>query len=388
MMRTDRNIRDGLRVIGRRLDRTPAGTLRASLVITASVLVAVLACTPSDGSNRQAASRDLPVAQPEEHGVDGAALRALADQVRDGTYGSTHALLVVRNGHVVFEEYFRGWSEGRLHEMQSISKGVVSLAVGVALEQGALESLDQRIVDYFPDLEIRNRNEWKEAITIGDILRMSTGTAYEEGFAGSPHSRLNRMRRGWTEFWLGQKMAFEPSTGWHYDSGGVIALSAVFQRTTGMHVDDFAREHIFEPLGIERYEWERNDEGHPHAGGGLHLRARDLAKIGLLMLNGGEWKGRQIVSADWVERSTRTKFRFAAEAHPFQGYAYLWWVFAPDPAVPDGSRIVAGTGLGGQYVFWIPDHDMVVVVLGWSDDPDESQAPIRFLYEHILPALR
>lgn len=216
---------------------------------------------------------------------------------------------------------------------------------------------------------------------------MSTGTAYEEGSVGSPHYRLNRMARGWTQFWLGQEMRFEPGTGWHYDSGGVIVLSSIFQRTTGVHVDDFVREHVFASLGIERYEWERNAEGHPHAGGGLHLRPRDLAKIGQLMLQGGEWKDRQVVPAAWVERSPRTKFRFDEQARPFHGYAYLWWVFAPDPAVPEGSPIVAGTGLGGQYVFWIPDHDMVVVALGWSDDAHESQGPIRFLYKDILPAV-
>ena len=271
--------------------------------------------------------------------------------------------------------------------MQSISKGVVSLATGIALDQGYFRSLDTPFVAYFPEMEIANPGPWKDAITIGDILRMSTGTAYEEGYRGSPHYQLNRMRTGWTEFWLGQEMAFEPGTGWNYDSGGVIALSSVFQRTTGMHVDDFAARQIFDPLGIEHFEWERNWEGHPHAGGGLHLRARDLAKIGVMILQGGRWMDGQVVPAEWIERSTRIKFRFSEQAHPFVGYAYLWWVFAPDPALERGQNISAGTGLGGQYLFWVPDHDLVVVVLGWSDDNNEATEPVRMLYERILPAV-
>lgn len=360
------------------------------LLIVSSLLSVLPGCRDASVASSQARAEieGLPFSTPEEQGMDGAALGALAGKVRDGTYGSTHALLVVRDGHLVFEEYFGRWNADRLHEMQSVSKSVVSMAVGIALERGELDSLEQRVVDFFPDLEIENRNAWKEAIDIGDILRMSTGTAYEEGYRGSPHYQLNRMSRGWTKFWLDQEMVAEPTTVWRYDSGGVIALSEIFRRTTGMHVDDYAREHIFDPLGIERYEWERNAEGHPHAGGGLHLRARDLAKLGVTMLQDGVWRGRQVVPADWVERSTQTKFRFSDGAAPFVGYAYLWWVFAPDPAVEGGSPIVAGTGLGGQYVFLVPDHDMVVVAVGWSLDPEQSQGAISFLYEDILPAVR
>lgn len=346
----------------------------------------VLGCLGTEGAPGQTGT-DLPRSTPAEQGLDGSVLERLAAKVRDGTYPSVHGLLVVRHGHLVFEEYFDGWSVERLHEIQSISKGVVSACVGIALGRGELDSIGQTMVSFFPEMEIENLDDWKRSITIGDVLRMSTGTDYREGRRDSPHWRLNRMRRGWTEFWLNRPMAYEPGTGWTYDSGGVIALSSVFQRATGMHVDDYARRYLFEPLGIARFEWERNDEGHPHAGGGLHLRPRDLAKIGVLMLNGGVWDGRQVVPAEWVERSTRTKFRFAPEADPIVGYAYLWWVFKPDPALPDGSPIVAGTGLGGQYVFWIPDHDMVVVVSGWSNDRDESSAPMRFLYDDILRAV-
>lgn len=358
-----------------------SGMLRMSLPV-----LLLLGCLGTEGALSQGDS-DLPRSTPAEQGLDAAVLETLAGKIRDGTHPSIHSLLVVRHGQLVFEEYFDGWHADRLHELQSISKGIVSACVGIALGRGELESIGQTMVSFFPEMEIENLDDRKRAIIIGDVLRMSTGTDYQEGYRDSPHWRLNRMRSGWTEFWLSRPMVYAPGTGWTYDSGGVIALSAVFQKATGLHVDDYAARHLFEPLGIERYEWERNAEGHPHAGGGLHLRPRDLAKIGVLMLNGGAWEGRQVVPTDWVELSTRTKFRFPPEYDPIVGYAYLWWVFKPDPALPDGSPIVAGTGLGGQYLFWIPDHDMVVVVTGWSDDREESRAPRRFLYDDILRAV-
>ncbi len=326
----------------------------------------------------------LPMAEPRDHGLDGAVLGSLAAQVRAGTYPGTHSILVVRHGHLVFEQYFGRWHAGRLHEMQSISKSVVSASVGIALGRGDLESLDRPVVEFFPDLEIEDLSEWKRAITIADVLRMSTGVDYTEGYRGSPHSRLNRLQTGWTEFWLNRPMAAAPRTRWNYDSGGVIALSAVFLRATGMHVDDYSARFIFEPLGITEFFWERNAEGHPHAGGGLHLRSRDLAKFGLLVLQDGAWMGKQIIPADWLERSTAMRFRFQADDHAIDGYAYLWWILQPDPSVTDGAPIVAATGLGGQYLFIIPDHDMVVVVTGWSDDQEESAAAFQYLYDSIL----
>lgn len=351
------------------------------------VLISVLLAGCHDLTGRAAeVSRDLPTATPSEVGLSAERLDPFLEVVGTAHPG-LHSVLIVRHGRIAAEAYFQGWTADRLHEVQSISKGVVSLAVGIALDRGELHSLDQTMVSFFPDLTIQNLDDRKQAITIGDVLRMSTGTDYGEEGPDSPHWHLNRLRRGWTEFWLNRPMLHAPGTAWRYDSGGVIALSAVFQRTTGMHVDEYARRHIFEPSGITAFRWERNAEGHPHAGGGLHLRPRDLAKIGVLILQNGRWGDIQVVPSEWVERSTRTKFRFAPEATPFVGYAYLWWVFAPDPALPSGTPIKAGTGLGGQYLFMIPDHDMVVVVTGWSDDPAEQTAPVHFLYDDILPAV-
>lgn len=361
------------------------GTVKRALL---AGLLTVTATACVNGRHRSSVSAlDLPTAVPSQHGLDAAKLEILAGKVTDGAYGSTHSVLVMRNGFLVFERYFGGWGPEDLHEVQSISKSIVSLATGIALDRGEIETLDASIVDFFPELRIANLDDRKRAITIRHALMMSTGTDYEEGYRGSPHSRLNRLQSGWTQFWLDRPMEFNPGAGWRYDSGGVIALSSVFQKVTGMHVDDYARAHIFQPLGILRYHWERNAEGHPHAGGGLHLRPRDMAKIGQLLLNRGVWNKQRIVSADWIARSTALKFKFRAGNEPIIGYAYLWWVLRPDPGLDGAEPIVAGTGLGGQYVFVIPDRSMVVVVTGWSDDREEASAPLKFLYEDVLASV-
>lgn len=364
-----------------------SATRHRAYYMPALVVAVMSSCGPRPGAmdNVQERTDDTPHVLA---GVSIDRLDRLSARIEDGELGGVHSLLVLRSGELVFERYFDRWSADRLHEMQSISKSVVSLAVGIALERGEIRSLDERVVDFFPDRPIQNLDDRKRAITIGDVLRMSTGVDYYEGSRGSPHWELNRRRRGWAQYWLDRPMRAAPATSWNYDSGGVITLSSVFERATGMHVDDYAARHIFRPLGIDAYRWERNRDGEPHAGGGLHLRPRDLAKIGLLVGAGGEWDGAQIVPAEWVERSTRTKFRFAPEAAPIAGYAYLWWVLEPDAKVPEVSPIIAGTGLGGQYLFVVPDRDLVVVVTGWSDDEEGATAPMRFLYDDILPAVR
>jgi CubicO group peptidase (beta-lactamase class C family) len=181
----------------------------------------------------------------------------------------------------------------------------------------------------------------------------------------------------------------------------VILSSALIKQRGGEHADEFARARLFEPLGIERTRWFRNDEGHPHTGGGLDLRSRDMARFGLLYLRDGRWGDRQVVPASWVARSLSRVVRFERPRGRSVGYGYWWWVFPPlenaaSPATADapGPRpthtrdIYAACGFRGQYIFLVPEHDMVVVVTaggrGWS----EERAPRDFLYTDILPSIR
>ncbi len=329
-----------------------------------------------------------PRSTPEAQGLEGERLHLLSRTIEDGRdFPDLHSLLVVRHGYLVLEEYFAGWHADRPHTLQSVTKSFTSALIGIAIAQGAIEGVDEPILGFFPDASgIANLDERKRRMTLEDLLTMRSGTDYHERGSGSPHSRLNRLRSGWDRFYLDRAMVAEPGTRFQYDSGGVILLSSLLQARTGLHADAFAERHLFEPLGIEGAAWFRNAEGHPHTGGGLDLRPRDMAKFGLLYLNRGRWGERQIVPESWVRQSTARQLERRSGSHGV-GYGYLWWIEEPDPNGTGKLDIYAAKGFRGQYIFVVPEHDMVVVVTGGTRSYTDEVRPVDFLYSHILPSV-
>jgi CubicO group peptidase (beta-lactamase class C family) len=327
-----------------------------------------------------------PVSSPAEQGLDADRLGELVGLIEQGErFPDLHSLLVVRHGYLVLEEYFAGHDANELHTLQSVSKSFTSAVIGIAIEQGLIAGVHEPVLDFFPDHEgIQSLDERKRAMTVEDLLTMRSGTDYHERGSDSPHFQLNRLARGWTGFILDRPMINDPGTRFQYDSGGFILMSALIKARTGEHANAFMTEHLFKPLGIKRYRWHKNAEGHPHLGGGLNLSSRDMAKFGLLYLRKGRWEDRQVVPADWVETSFRRHVEFPAPMSPFTGYGYLWWILPPDGGHAD---ILAACGFRAQYIFVVPEHELVVVVTGGTRNRTDQGAPVRFLYSHILPAV-
>jgi CubicO group peptidase (beta-lactamase class C family) len=349
-------------------------------------------------SGRRAGVRSFHHRRGEERAVadggvadlDGDRLTGLVELIRSGEeFPDLQGLLIVRHGYLVVEKYFGGYDADDLHMLQSVSKSFTSAVMGIAIEQKKIRGVEERVLDFFPDLEgIANIDDRKRAMTIEDLLTMRSGTDYHERGAGSPHYQLNALQRGWTEFILSRPMVHEPGTHFQYDSGGVILMSSLIKARTGAHADAFMAEHLFKPLGIERHWWFRNRQGHPHLGGGLHLAPRDMAKFGLLYLRKGKWEDEQVVPRKWVEASIKRQVEFGPEARRSVGYGYLWWILQPDPDGEGEQDIYAAMGFRAQYIFVIPEHDMVVVVTGGTHNRADQSKPIEFLYSHILPAVK
>ncbi|MCP4654441.1 MAG: serine hydrolase [bacterium] len=348
-------------------------------------LVALLALAES---NVPWPGDDWPRAELEEQGLDPKPLQELVRWIRAGErFPDLHSLLIVRHGHLVLEEYFHGWDADNLHTLQSVTKSFTSALVGIAIEQGAIRGVEEKVLDFFPEAKgIENLDDRKRAMRLEDLLTMRSGTDYHEGPSGSPHDQLNRLPRGWDRFYLNRPMVQPPGKQFQYDSGGVILTSSMLKNRTGMHADAFAERHLFEPLGISRKRWIRNREGHPHTGGGLDLLPRDMARFGLLYLRGGRWGDRQVVPADWVARSIRRQVKWGRD-DGVVGYGYLWWILAPDPEGTGKQDVYAAMGFRGQYIFVVPEHDMVVVVTGGTRNRQDQSRPIEFFYSHILPAV-
>src|SRR5262245_47495884 len=253
-----------------------------------------------------AASAEWPASTPEAEGLDASRLTDLVARTRQGEYGRIESLLVARNGRLAVEEYFGAGSASRTHTMQSVTKSVVSLLTGLAVQKGRL-SVDDRVSTFFPDYRpLASFDDRKAALTVRDLLTMRTGLDWtEDPYAGSPLQRLNECRCDWLRFVLDWPMRETPGARWEYVSGGVILLGGVVGRATGERLDRFAAAELFGPLGIASASWVHGlPDGLPHGGGGLSLRSREMARLGQLVLDEGRFQDRELVAAEWIREST------------------------------------------------------------------------------------
>ncbi len=358
----------------------------------ALLAVALLGALPGSGQtvSRPKPAWDWTVSTPDKEGLDPRKLATLTESIGKGEVcPRLHALLVIRHGRLALEEYFNGWKADRLHTLQSVTKSFASALVGIALARGEFKGLEERVLDFFPDLkDIANLDERKKAIRLRDLLTMRTGVDFHERGNDSPLEQLNMKPAGWDKFYLDRPMAGPPGTSFNYDSGAVILVSAMLKRRTGMHALEYAGRYLFEPLGIVNTFWNANAEGHTHTGGGLALTARDAARFGLLYLNHGRWLGEQVVPEAWVKESLAMQVDLTVPGQPPSGYGYWWWVGAPDWQGAGREYVSFARGRLGQYIFVVPEYDMVVVFFGDHKTNAESTKIIQVFYDRVLDAVQ
>ena len=320
---------------------------------------------------------------PEEQGMD---LAALADFVeRVPKLGGVDSLMVVRNGYVVAEAYWHPFAQGMKHELMSASKSVISALVGIAIDKGYIQNVDQKVLDFFPEIEVVNLDENKQAMTIRDLLTMTSGFACELYNPGTDPVHDLVTRSDATAFGLGWRMADAPGTTWRYCQINVYLLSAILARTTGMDPLEFARQYLFTPLGITDVDWNRSAEGLPLGFAGLLLNTEDMAKIGYLFLNNGRWGDAQIVPADWVAASTE-----AHTANPYGipniGYGYLWWTYDNDSG--GVGHFYNALGMYCQKIEVSAEPDLVVVFTGTDQSLGSADVSTPVFMQAILKAVK
>jgi CubicO group peptidase (beta-lactamase class C family) len=317
-----------------------------------------------------------PTSSPEAQAMDPARLQEMMDLI-DEQGLPYEAVLVVRHGHLVFEAYRNGYDQDTVHHLQSATKSVSSLLIGIAIDQGFLDGVDQKVVDLLPGYTPANLEARKERLSLEHLLTMSAGLEWHETDYAYADAR-NSLGQMWVssdavQHVLDQPMAHEPGEAWAYNSGTSLLLGAILEEATGQDVLAFAREHLFDPLGIGEARWAKAPGNHYHTDGGLYLTPRDMARLGYLMLQGGIWEGRQIIPAEWVARSTETYYQTGQG----KGYGYQWWTL--------GDGIFAAHGHYEQIIYVVPQADLVVVFTG--NVPDDIVAPTDgLLYRYILDA--
>jgi CubicO group peptidase (beta-lactamase class C family) len=333
--------------------------------------------------------------------IDRDALCAMADRLVANA-ANIHAVLVVRGGKLVFERYFSGSDEvpsrffgprvenvsfdaDTLHNLKSVSKSVASLAVGIAIDRGLIRSVNEPVLSFFPELSDLRSPE-KDRILLSHVLTMAMGLKWVEATpaTGDDNDEV-RMHTASdpARYVLGLPVTAPPGQEFFYNTGALTLMSAIMRKATGRPLDEFARENLFEPLGITAVEWSRV-KGDSDAGGGLRLRPRDMAKIGQLVLAGGEWNGRQIVPKSWIETSTALKLK----ATSGQSYGYLWWLGRTQA---NGRMVdwVGGLGRGGQSIRIVRELDLVVAVTaGYYQDYSKEAFRLQYgVFKNVLQAI-
>jgi CubicO group peptidase (beta-lactamase class C family) len=306
---------------------------------------------------------------PETQGFDSEKLaQGLRKLQEDGV--AIDSLLIVRNGYAILEANFEPYDGSFPHDMASITKSVTTTLVGIAIEQGIID-LDQSVVSFFPGRSIANLDARKIALTVRDLVSMRNGMESECFEGDEPTLNVMRQSSDWVQSALDRKMVHPPDTHFCYDSPGMHLLSAILQEVTGITALDYARQVLFEPLGIQTVIWETDPQGYTHGWGDLHLLPQDAAKLGYLWLHKGVWEGQQIVPASWVSESIRAHSRLVGNEY---GYGYGWWVSPID---------FYALGRGGQFIRVIPSLNIVLVITGGEYDAGQMQS---FLVKILLGA--
>lgn len=324
----------------------------------------------------------------------------LEQAIASGHVAGLHGMVLTRNGRTIAERYFSGrdytWGvdlgvvdhgPDTLHDLRSVTKSIVSLLYGIALERKQVPPPETPLLDALPryaDLA----DETRRRITIADALTMSMGTLWDETvpYTSDANSEIAMERSpDRLRYALDRPIVEPPGRNWVYNGGAAALIGAIVAEGAGQPIEDFAKETLFEPLGIDRFEWVRSWDGVAAAASGLRLTARDLAKIGNMLLAGGRWNERPIVSGEWIERSTRPRL----SATPDNGYGYFWWTGTSTLATV-GSALpwYAGFGNGGQWLLVFPAARVVLsLFFGNYDQPEFWLPPTRLWNDVILPAL-
>jgi CubicO group peptidase (beta-lactamase class C family) len=306
--------------------------------------------------------------KPEEQDVDSQRLQRMFTAI-DERRLNVHSVLVVRNGFIIAETYYPPYDREAKHRVFSVTKSFISALIGIALERGFIDGLDDRVVDFFPERTFAHLDDGKATMTLAHLLTMTSGLDWQEGLA--TYQELADTR-DWVQYVLDKPMAVQPGRQFRYCSGCSHVMSAILQKRTGVGTLEFAQTHLFQPLGISNLRWELDGSGIPNGGWGLHLTPRDMAKLGLLYLNGGYWDGQQIVPAEWVKDSVSD----GVDANGGWHYGYQWWL-------GPGEGHFAAVGLGAQVIYVMPELDMVVV---FTAALDSSDALYELIEDYVVPA--
>jgi len=289
---------------------------------------------------------------------------------REDEYYLVRSMIIVRNGKIVAEAYPHDPEDARqIQNIKSATKSFTGILTCIALQMGLLDSVNQRLSDIYPEYFINHPE--KKDITIDNALTMRTGCSGQDENSG--YERFFTYNS--IEYALSYPWLYTRGTSFYYTDANCELISYAIQRRFGKPMSEFAREYLFEPLGISDWYWQSAKDGVTFGAANLNLKPRDMAKFGQLMLQNGKWHGKQIIDSTWVNEATRPHYTSSG-----WGYGYYFWIFTAE-------KVYWAAGHGGQTIMVVPDKNLVAVVTAWPYVQDNERWKDNFefyLYKLVI----
>ncbi len=318
----------------------------------------------------------LIITTPEKQGMSSQNLRKM-DQYIKNQFPHIRSVLVLRNDALVFEKYYQNFNKNSLFDTASVTKTVTATLVGIAIQEGFLTGVNQKVIDFFPEYVHPETDPLIKEITIQHLLTMTSGFYWLDSKLGNENSEVLSDP---IKYAFKLLVINKPGEVFNYNTLNSQILSAIISRTTKMSELEFANKYLFEPLNIAEKVWPADLKGYNTGGYGLELKSRDMVKIGQLYLQEGKWGSKQILSKEWIAEVTR-KHNEGGTQEDEQQYGYHCWV----TVVKDHPAFFA-YGFGGQFIYVIPDLKLVIVIISDLDQNREEHRNI--ISGFIVPSIK
>lgn len=321
-----------------------------------------------------------PTSTPNEYNMN---MELMSKFMKSVEKTQIKSCLVLKEGTLIYEYYKSNKIRDNLQRINSCTKSIISILIGIAMDKGFIPSVHVTMEHYFPDIVNHQSDPRKKDITIEQLLTMSVGLDWPE--FGEWNYMPPMFTRDVVKFVFDRELVDDPGTRMNYNSGCSHVLSAILTKTTGMKTSEFAKQYLFKPLGIdEDYRWFEDAQGISYGSDGLRLHPFNLAKFGQLYLQDGIWKGKRIVSAEWIKKSTEP----CLLTYDYIGhYASHWWVTKLDTNQDDFSmnnRMYFAMGRNGQFIICIPSLQTVVM---FTSTLDNTIKPLEFVREFLVMSM-
>jgi CubicO group peptidase (beta-lactamase class C family) len=322
------------------------------------------------------------VAKPNREKIEGKRLDALFANLATDQTKDLKGIVILRHGKLVAESYFNGDDANTLHDIRSATKSITAALMGIAIQQHLIHSVDDSIADYLPNLP----RDGKEKITIRDLLNMRSGLDADDDDPATPgNESVLDQSADWIKSVYAVPVKVPPGKTYNYVSINAFLAGAIIENAAKTHLDEFAKQNLFAPLGIEHYEWRRAPVDRTTGQGNLRITTRDEAAIGLMFLQHGQYHGRQIVEAAWVAQCVASQVPISSVDPYADFYGYMWYTRAE----PIGDRTIAvhfASGNGGNKIYVVPSLDMVVAVTSSAYNQHYGQKRSQDILLEVLSA--